>query len=62
VNAAASDWPVPLRADQPPGLSNLIRSERSRSNVPIRFKNLFLTVEIRLDGREEKGGGSPARG
>jgi hypothetical protein len=57
----ASDWPVPLRADQPPGPSDLNRSEWSRSNVPIWFKVLIITVEIRLDGRGERGGRLPAK-
>jgi hypothetical protein len=57
----ASDWSVPLRADQPPGPSDLNRSEWSRSNVPIRFKVLIVTVEIRSDGRGEREGGLPTK-
>jgi hypothetical protein len=47
---------VPVRADQPPGPSGLNRSERSRSTYRFGLRVLILAVEIRSDGREEKGG------
>jgi hypothetical protein len=49
----APDWPVPLRADQLAGPSDLTRSERSISNVLIQFYNLISRVEVRSDGRDE---------